>query len=381
MRNLVFLINIIVLLLSFSLQSVATEVYNVKAIKVSTTNQSASIAKNLAIEKGQIQAFQVLVKQHYPNAFEASMNLDKQKIIDTVVSFDLYDERRSTTNYFTKLNVRFNRDKIDKLMKELGASFNPGKIKNTADDITLPSTNAPTMNTLLIPVLQQSQRVYWPDEENNWSQFWDKKLQTIHNSKFILPLSDLEDMELLNKDILKANISELKGLMDRYNVNNVAILKLSEEKKQPTSSFPMQVNYISKYHPAWQQHNFNDITGNNFNEVMEESYKLINSFQFSAGQNYFAENKINVTSPNKIIINYSIEKLSDWLDLENMLRQSRYISNMNLTKVSIYEYDFSFTYNISFSDLQMLLNTYNFDLKDNGEGKFLLMRNVPNAQL
>jgi hypothetical protein len=373
----------ILIFLSFSAWSV--EVYNVKNIKISASDKNAKLARDLALEKGQLKAFQILVKQHYPKALEAALSLDDPDIIDLVVSFQLSEERRSTTNYFAKLDVKFNRDQTDKLMHKLGASFDSTNIqplneKSENSKINLPANlTSPTLTTLLVPIFEQYDRTYWFDEENTWLNFWQNRLHS--SSKFILPVGDLEDIKLLNKHISNKNIIDLDPLLSRYNADNIAIVKLSSLENHPTAHFSLQLNYINKYHPAWQKQSFADLEGDKANDLFKKAAGEIEQFNFRSSQGYLSNNNsFAITEPHNISIDYSIEKLSDWVDLEKILTTTSYVNKLTLHTINSYQYQFSLTYNISFVDLQALLKSYNFTLQERGENKFLLMRNVPSAE-
>ena len=51
-------------------------------------------------------------------------------MLDTVEGFELSEEKRSATNYLAKLKVKFNREDVDKLMKN-GISPSPRIIKRS----------------------------------------------------------------------------------------------------------------------------------------------------------------------------------------------------------------------------------------------------------
>ena len=74
---------------ALSLNAQAGEVYVIDNIKISANAKSANIARNNAVEKGQLKAFQELLKLHYPDAQSKFNSLDKENISATIESYEL----------------------------------------------------------------------------------------------------------------------------------------------------------------------------------------------------------------------------------------------------------------------------------------------------
>ena len=244
----------------FSYVAIANEVYIIKNVKISGNNKTASIARNMAIEKGQLKAFDMLVKLHYPAAVNKLSKLNKDKILDTVEGFELSEEKRSATNYLAKLKVKFNREDVNKLMNSLGAVFTeaPKKVQLEEEQITpesaksseaiqAPPTDSSNTITLIVLIFEQEDRYYGLGDENIWSDLWSKSLEKKANAKFILPIGDLEDLAMLNRDVLKKNLIDLAPLFDRYNVNNLAICRVIDQSQDSMHHLSLQVDYINKF--------------------------------------------------------------------------------------------------------------------------------------
>ncbi len=382
-------------LLSFVAQ--ADEIYTVKSIKIAASAKNASMARNIALEKGQLKAFTILVKQHFPAALEKIPSLSNEAILSTIAGFELSEEKRSATNYFAKVNIKFSREHIDKLMSNLGASFSKSRpiVEHVKEEVPLAisknlpdAVTSPTMTSLIVPVVEQAGKTYWLEDENAWLSFWHNKLSVNYSKstegkeKFILPVGDLEDLTLLNKHILNKNIIDLSSLFERYNVNNIVLIRLGNLENLPTHHLTLQVNYINKYNSAWQQHNFADLEGDNLQMLIKQAAEEIEQFSFISNQgNMINRNdKFPITSSHVIDVDFPIEKLSDWIHLEKIITDSQYITNLQLKMMNVDKYQFSFSYKISFLDLQAFFKNHNFSLKDEGDNQFLLTRDVPSAE-
>lgn len=378
-------------ILFFSFCSLADEVYNVKAVKISASDKNSSIARNIAIERGQIKAFEILVKRHFPTADINSFKTDD--ILNTVAGFELSEERISSTNYSAKINVKFSKAYLDKLMKEAGAKFQKDSLassekkpiktqENTSQLQTIPKNIAkPTLVTLIVPIVEVNNKTYWFEEENNWLEFWHKKITSNKlQSQFILPIGDLEDLSFLNKSIINKNIYDLTEIFDKYNVNNIALIKLGDLSNSPYN-LTLQVNYMNKYNPIWQQHSFNVMSGDSLKVLFNQAFIEVLNFNFITDSSEIAKgNKFNITRPNVITVDYSTSNFSDWVYLENIVSKSEYIRNFTLLSMSLNQYKFSFEYEISFADLQEWFQNHRFSLEDLGNKRFILTRDALSAE-
>ena len=379
----------------FSYVAIANEVYIIKNVKISGNNKTASIARNMAIEKGQLKAFDMLVKLHYPAAVNKLSKLNKDKMLDTVEGFELSEEKRSATNYLAKLKVKFNREDVDKLMNSLGAFFTeaPKKVKLEEEQITPESTKSseaiqapPTTSsntiTLIVPIFEQEDRYYGLGDENIWSDLWSKSLEKKANAKFILPIGDLEDLAMLNRDVLKKNLIDLAPLFDRYNVNNLAICRVIDQSQDSMHHLSLQVDYINKYHHAWQRHDFPSIEGSNLSSLLNKSINEVEQFSFNSSRNNSSKISFDLTivDPYIIAVDYKVEKLSDWVNLEQILTGIRYISNIDLKQITVNNYHFTITANIAVEDLEEVLKKYNLILQSQSGNKYLLEKEVAHAE-
>ena len=362
---------------ALSLNAQAGEVYVIDNIKISANAKSANIARNNAVEKGQLKAFQELLKLHYPDAQSKFNSLDKENISATIESYELSEERRSTTNYLAKLKVTFNKKQVDELMQNMGANYVESSAqeqiiddKNNHNPILAPTTEA--MNSLIIPVLKQGDNYYWFDDENSWLNSWHKKLKASPNEKFILPIGDLEDLSILNKDLLNKNLIDLHSLLERYNANNIVLLTL--DNNMP--NLALRAQYLNKFFHNWQSHEFSNPEGDDINLLFAKYINEVEQYNFNSSGNKSAKltEEFITVEAQTINIDYPIEKISDWSILEEILSKSKYVSNLSLHQVTLRNYNFSFKYNISFENLETLFKNNNFTLQPKGDNKFILVR-------
>lgn len=366
----------------FSFFAIADEVIIIKDVKISASDKNSSLARNNAIEKGQIRSFHELVKLHYPNATHKANKIREEQIFNTIESFELADEKRSSTHYFAKISVRFSKSQVEKLMTDLGGKFAEAAQPNIAVEPALNtqpiSASLPTMDSLIMPIFEQDGTSYWFDDENTWLNFWQKKLAHSTSTQFTLPIGDLEDIAIINKTILNKNIIDLSPLFGRYGINNIALVKLKRSENDSQPNFSLQVDYINRFNSSWQQHIFPQISNSDINFIMMQYYQEIQKFSFNSGQT-FADSLVT-KEPQTIIIDFPIKQISDWLALEQVLANIKYVTQIELERVNLHAYRFNLTYNIELEKLHNLLRSYNFILQDAEDGRYALIKGEAHAQ-
>lgn len=381
---------ILIIVLCFAhFQVQANEVFIIKNIKISSNNKVANIARAQAVEAGQLKAFKGLVKLHYPEALSKISSIEKDDIFSLVESYELSDERRSATHYSAKLKIKFSRPHVDQLMSSLGAHYSEGnaRVQQNDDSVDASANEAvdsnhaalpPTLTTLVIPVYINQNNEYWFDETNNlWLKFWQNK-ET--NNKFVLPIADLEDRILFNNKLSHKNLLDLSPLLDKYSVNNIAIYTLEDltEENSANHIVSLRVSYLNRFHYSWQSHNFTTHSGQDLNQLFEQAYMQVQEFNFSRNSET-QESSFKEIAPYIINVEYSIEKLSDWVYLQKILSGINYIDNVKLRKIQNKNYDFSFNAKISIEDLVKTFKQRGFVLQES-DSKFYLTKDYSNAE-
>lgn len=368
--------------------SFASDVYVIKNIKIYGNNKVASQARNQAIEDGQIKAFKGLAKLHYPDALNKLNTIEKDDIFSLVEGFELSEEKRSATNYYAKLKVKFSRAHVDKFMKNIGVDFlekekpNIQEFDQTENDWQ--SHNEIQKNplvvqkkfvTLAIPIFIENKKEIWFDSDNLWLDVWQKNNQ---ENKFVLPVVDLEDLKLINKNIFKKNVIDLTPLFEKYNVNNIALYIIEDVEQGDVHRLKFKVNYLNKYLYSWQKYHFRDQDGRDLSSLLEQAYIEAQNFTFDSNLDMCC----NITDeflsikPEKFIINLEVNNISQWLVLEQYLKNSNYVSDVQLENITLGSYNFSLISNISLNDLKKMFSKRGFDLKQENQQFYLLQNEL-----
>lgn len=363
----------------------AIDVYVIKNIKIYANNKSASIARNEAIEAGQLKAFRGLIKLHYPDALSKINSIDKEDIYSLVESYDLSEEKRSSTNYYAKMNVRFSVEHVNKLMQGMGFQFYGAVSKQSAnEELPIAATQVTSakevvedlkLTTLVVPIFVKNGREYWFDDGNSWLETWQKRKQT---EKFVLPLVDLEDLSIINNKILNKNLIDLASLFEKYSVNNIALYTFEDIENGSNHHVTFKVNYLNKYHYSWRSYYFQDEVGSDLNALLDKAFDAAQSFKFNSNLDTCCNivNDLEGSDPKKFVINYKINGISDWIQLEQIMKSIKYISDVNIEQVTAEYYTFSIMCSISQENLAGIFARYNLNLEEKNNKLMLIAKSI-----
>ena len=116
--------------------------------------------------------------------------------------------------------------------------------------------------------------------------------------------------------------------------------------------------------------------------LLNKSINEVEQFSFNSSRNNSSKISFDLTivDPYIIAVDYKVEKLSDWVNLEQILTGIRYISNIDLKQITVNNYHFTITANIAVEDLEEMLKKYNLILQSQSGNKYLLEKEVAHAE-
>lgn len=187
----------------------AGDVYRVSGVPVDATADNAAAARAAAVAQGEAAAFDRLLKRiakredwfRLPSAEEAGLQ-------SLVRSFQVADERTSTTRYLANLTVDFNREAVRRLLGQRGIAYS--------------DTQAPPAVLLTLWQEDGSAADLWGT--NPWRQAWAEIDLANRLTPVTLPLGDLDDLTGITADQAASGDQEaLAAFAERYGTDRVLV--------------------------------------------------------------------------------------------------------------------------------------------------------------
>ncbi|MGY8956123.1 MAG: DUF2066 domain-containing protein [Alphaproteobacteria bacterium] len=190
-------------------QAALNDVFLVRDVQLDETAISASAARSIALEKGQIEAARHLFARLTRDLHAASVEVvDAQTIRALVSSLQIGDEKTSDVRYLAKLTVAFNPDAVRRFLRFADVPF--AELKSRP--------------VLVIPVLQQAgQYVLWEDP-NPWREAWRNHPDSFGLVPVVSPVGDLSDYAGLSAEqAVDADVGALNEAAARYGAGSAVV--------------------------------------------------------------------------------------------------------------------------------------------------------------
>ena len=339
----IFFLFLAVLNIFFSTGISLAKTFSINDVELSTPFK-IDFNKNKIIDEGFFQAFnQLILSIVQSKDHEKLKQINLNQIKSMVDTFSIKEEKFIDEIYYLTLNVSFNKKNI----------FNLLEVKNIFPSLPVKK------NFLFIPVYvdQNKNQISMFSEDklfNNWNSN-NKKFNLIN---YILPTDDLEDFNLIKKNIKNLESYDFKEIIDKYNIDDHIIMIVYKNNQK--------IRVFSKI--FFNQKN--DLKNFNFNEVNLDNEKELNKFIENLKLTYedFWKSQNEINTSVKLSLNISIDNTSYFKinKFEKILSNMDLIYNFNIYKFNNKNNFYKIIFNGTpdkFLEV-MLIHNYEFEIKN-----------------
>jgi hypothetical protein len=179
------------------------DLWTVTNVAVDATGASPSAAKDAAISKGRQKAWTEVFRRITPSAqWQAQPPLTDQQLEGMVKSFDIANEKHSSTRYLATVTYVFNASAVRTALRSSGTQFSESKAK-----------------PVLVVALSGSA---WAPE-SAWGKAWAAQSQRGRLVPVTVPRGDDQDRAALATISTAADWAVVKPLADRYGASSVLV--------------------------------------------------------------------------------------------------------------------------------------------------------------
>lgn len=322
-------------------------IFTVERVVVDEVGKNAASARNKAITSGQEQAFYRLLRRITPYELHYHLpKLEPKDINPMVQGFEVQDERIASTRYQATMSIRFNPEYIRAVLKDHNIAF----------------TEQPSPATLIIPMITiQGKTELWGDA-NPWLAVWGKAAALGGDMlRLILPLGDLEDIQLANPANLRfGTYDQLKPLMHRYHAKELVVidalygnnrLHVNMRHLRPAGSKVNSVSFNGKQDEAMQ-----NLLQNAANDII---FRLENEWKAHAMHQDRQTLKMHITVPYRT--------LKEWLVIQKKLKKMAFFQQIKVYSIASFRAELEIAYRGTLDQLLTKLNQHHFYLMEQGD--------------
>tara|TARA_Y100000591_G_scaffold325481_1_gene346520 strand:+ start:537 stop:1625 length:1089 start_codon:yes stop_codon:yes gene_type:complete len=270
----------------FSTDNIYAKTFKVNDIEISSPFE-INFNKNEIIDRGFVKAFNELIFSIIQSKdYNKIKNTSLKQIKSMIETFSLKEEKFINEVYFLNLNVSFNKKKI----------FNFLETKNIFPSIPKKK------NVLFIPVyVDVNNNEVLLFSENKLFNNWNLNRKKFDLLNYVLPTQDLEDFNLIKRNIRNLESYDFKDIINKYNIDDHIIMIIFKNKKKIRVFNKIYFNKRNNL----KNFNFNEIEFNNIKEVND----FINFHKLVYEDFWKSQNEINTSV--KLSLNISIDNTNN----------------------------------------------------------------------
>ncbi len=256
----------------FSTNRSLSENYSIPNVNVKEV-YDLNFDKSKVVDKAFEEAFKILMYKLIENKDKPKINTislkDKKSLIE---NFSISDEMFINNNYIAQFNVRFNKKKIINYLNKRGL---------------IPSSPK-EIEVFILPILIDinSNELYYLNQ-NIFYNIWNSNKKNFHLIKYILPNEDIEDYNIIKKNINNIENYSFKEITEKYNLKNEIILIIlkSNSKIRVFSKikFGQKNLLLNNIYDLYDIENKDEISTiiNNIKDRYEDKWKFLNKINTS----------------------------------------------------------------------------------------------------
>jgi hypothetical protein len=289
----------------------APDLFTVSGIKVDTTAESATAARDQAMIQGRPLAWTRLFRRLTASAnWSKQPQLDENALLRMIRSFEVANERRSTTRYLADVTFHFNPNAVRAILRQSGIAY----------------TDTRSRPALVIPVTAGTPGF---DPMSPWAAAWkDPSLQQ-GLVPFVLPQADAQDMELLGRpELAQLDWAGFTPLVRRYNAGEVIVAIASEDAKtvqmieiSATARTPASFAYAQSSFAADAE------------AIAEKAYEI-----------WKTRSAVNFATRALLTADVLFDSLDDWAKIRNRLGAVKAVTDMDVLGLALHEAEIQLTY-------------------------------------
>jgi hypothetical protein len=214
-RLYIFFLLFVLFFIKFSTTSTHANAYKIIDIEISES-YDLNFNKQNIIDSAFKIAFRELIAKITISEDKKNLNNTNLKLIKSLVdSFSIVDEKFIENKYYAKFDVDFNKKQVLNFLERENIFLSIPKKKNL----------------LLIPILvdiEKEQMLLF--SENPYYLNWNEKNEKHYLLKYILPNEDLEDINIIKKNINNIEYYNFNEIITKYDIKDYIIIIFFKNK-------------------------------------------------------------------------------------------------------------------------------------------------------
>ena len=295
------------------------EVYTVNNVTVDVTAESAAVAREVALKKGQKEAYERLIKRIVPITDFSNLPkiLDKQ-LLQLVAGVEVVEEKTSPVRYLAKFAVRFTRSAVRSYLRKVGARFAETKSKAM----------------IVLPLLRVQATLQLWDSGNLWLKAWRELPKSDGLIDLIVPKGETRDIaDISPEQAVFGNEERIGSISQRYGAAGALLTVATIKDFQGKKTIELATSWLSPLGiDRTSIKNLNNRKGQSLKKLLSGVANLLRD---EIEEDWKRDNLLRFEETRELVAQTDLRGLSDLILLKNKLETNSIVQKAEIVKVSL----------------------------------------------
>lgn len=298
-------------------QAQQANVFTVAGISVDETAETATEARDLAVQAGKEAAFRALLNRLVPEGYQDQYpRLTNAALDSLILGVEVFDEKRSSVRYLADLKINFQPSDVRSLLRRSGLPF--------SETISKP--------LLVFPVMQYGFDLTLWGTPNPWRLAWQRRETSQALVPVLVPLGDIEDRQVVDARAARQGATErLSLLRERYNAGDVLVVEAKYSDDRPTQ-MELAIDYYGGVGARSLMRTFNRPEGvEDLSAFMDMAAATIHE---EIVEIWKGRTLIQLGTLSRLIARVPLSSYTEWLDIRKKLKSVSVMDRVSLTSLT-----------------------------------------------
>ncbi len=296
----------------------ADRLFTVTGVAVDATAKAAAQARELAIAAGQREAYLTLLRRiTLAEDYGRHPALEDAEIPALIQSFEVANEKTSSTRYLAKLTIQFKKDAIRDLLRRFAIPF--------SETVSRP--------LLVVPVFETGGAQYLWEDENPWLTAWAGREARDRLVPLLAPLGDLQDLASITvEQAVAGDDQRLAAIAERYGAAEAMVALARLRRDMSRRQIRIDVN-LSRYGTA-EWHAIDSVSGAEGDDVEAVLAMAVQRVADRLEDDWKRQTLLRFGDEMAISATVLIDGLENWLEVRRLLEQTAEVRRVEIATLT-----------------------------------------------
>ena len=262
------------------------------------------------------------------------------------------DEIKSLINNFSVTNEKFMNNEY---ITEVEVEFDRKKVLNFIQSKNVISSIPKNINLLIIPIVIDTVKdeIYYINN-NIFFKEWLNVNEDYHLINYSLPNQDIEDFQIIKKNVKNLERNNLKEIIEKYNFDNFALLIIYKTEKN--------LRIFSRVNFNGSEFTINNTYFNTEINDLKKAHYLIATTKKEYEDKWKLLNEINISLNLSVLLSIDSKEYEKINKFEQFLIDQELVSNYKIKSISNKDIFYQVTYNGNPEKFLKTLNENDFEI-------------------